>query len=53
MAEVVRPVVWADKEVRGVVEALNKILVESLNSEGLKKSIAALKPNEEVNCSAA
>jgi hypothetical protein len=48
MAEVVRPVTWGEKEVRAVVEALNKILVESLNSEGLKKSIVSLKTGEDV-----
>jgi hypothetical protein len=48
MAEVVRPVTWGEREVRGVVEALNKILVESLNSDGLKKSISGLKADEDV-----
>lgn len=44
MAEVIRPVTWSDKEVRGVVEALNKVIVESLNNEGLRKCITALAP---------
>ena len=47
MAEVVGPVTWGEREVRGVVEALNKILVESLNSDGLKKSISGLKAGED------
>src|SRR5439155_382352 len=48
MNEVVRPVAWGEKEVRGVVEALNKILVESLNADGLRKSILALRSEADV-----
>jgi hypothetical protein len=48
MAEVVRPVAWGEKEVRGVIEALNKVLVESLNADGLRQGILTLKPDEPV-----
>lgn len=48
ITEVVRPVTWGEKEVRGVVEALNKIVVESLNIDGLKKGITAVKAGEDV-----
>lgn len=49
MADVIRPVTWAEKEVRGVVEALNKVIVESLNNDGLRKCITSLDPATKFN----
>lgn len=49
MAEVIRPVTWSEKEVRGVVEALNKVIVESLNNDGLRKCITSLEPATKFN----
>lgn len=44
MAEIVRPIAWSEKEVRGVVEALNKVVVESLNNADLRAGITTLEP---------
>jgi hypothetical protein len=49
MAEVIRPVTWSVKEVRGVVEALNKVIVESLNNGGLRECITTLEPTTKFN----
>lgn len=48
MAEVVRPVTWGEKEVRGVIEALNKVLIESLNTAGLRTGIQVFNAHEDL-----
>ncbi len=49
MARIHRPVTAAEQEISGVIQSLNKVIVEALNIQGLKQAITTTAPDTDVN----